>query len=155
IVPRVLLDLAPRTAPDELGRLCHEAWVRHRTTPPMVERCIARNPRKHGIGRLRTAISADVLLSELEAAFVRLLGRHGLPLPRTNIDHGCDKVDCHWPDLGLTIELLSYTFHATRQAFERDVARRRRCAHVAYTYGDVFERGVATIADLRPRLRRP
>ncbi|CAN5285548.1 hypothetical protein BH20ACT16_BH20ACT16_00910 [soil metagenome] len=152
IVPRVLIDLAPSTAPDELARMCHEAWVRHRTRPDHVECCIARNPRKPGVRKLRLALSADVLLSELERGFLELLRRHGLPIPRTNIDHHGDKVDCHWPLLGLTIELLSYRFHASRQAFELDVARRRRSNHVAYTYGDVFERGAETIADLRPRL---
>ena len=152
IVPRVLVDLAPATAPEELARLCHEAWVRHRTKPHHVERCISRNPGKPGIRRLRLAMGADVLLSELERGFLALLKRHGLPLPRTNIDHQGDKVDCRWPQVGLTVELLSYRFHASRHAFERDVARRRRSTHVAYTYGDVFERSAATIADLRPRL---
>ncbi len=47
---------------------------------------------------------------------------------------------------------MSYRYHATRQAFEQDVARRRRANHIAYTYGDVVERGAATIAHLRPRL---
>ena len=43
--------------------------------------------------------------------------------------------------------------HATRQAFEEDVARRRRSGHIAYTYGDVTERGASTAADLRRLLR--
>lgn len=132
--------------------MCHEAWVRHRTRPEQVERCLARNPRKPGARKLRLAMGADVLLSELEREFLRLLKRHGLPLPRTNIDQRADKVDCHWPQIGLTIELVSFRYHATRRAFEQDVARRRRNNHVAYTYGDVFERGEATIAELRPRL---
>ena len=149
IVPRILVDLAPSTSPEELARACHEAWVRHRTTPWMIEACIARNPRKHGIRKLRAALGGDVVLSELENAFLKLLKRHGLPLPRTNVDRHGDKVDCHWPALGLTIELVSFRFHATREGFERDVARRRRSNHVAYSYGDVFERAAATIADLR------
>lgn len=45
-------------------------------------------------------------------------------------------------------------YHATRQAFESDVARRRRSNHIAYTDGDVFDRDAETIADLRPRLHR-
>ena len=154
-VPRVLLDMAPRTPPADLARACHEAWVRHRTNALQIEACIERNPRKHGIRKLRMAMGADVTLSHLERGFVALLRRHGLALPRTNIDRHGDKVDCHWPQFGLTIELVSYRYHATRQAFETDVARRRRSAHVAYTYGDVFERAAATLADLRPRLRPP
>ena len=152
-VPRTLLDRAPRLTPEQLAEACHEAWVHHRTRPHHVEACVARNPHKPGAKKLLAAMVADVTLSELERGFLRLLRAHGLPLPRTNIDHAGDKVDCHWPQFGLTIELLSYRFHGSRAAFERDVARRRRSNHVAYTYGDVFERAAQTIADLRARLR--
>lgn len=153
-VPRAMLDLAPRLEPQELTRAGHEALVNHGTTPVHVEACIARNPTKKGIRKLRLALSADVTLSHLEDGFLALLESNGLPLPRTNIDHRGDKVDCHWPKLGLTIELHGYRFHASRHAFEQDVARRRRSAHLAFTYGDVFERPVATIAELRPLLSR-
>ncbi len=148
-VPRILLDLAPSTAVPELTRMCHEAWVRHRIGPPQIEACIARNPTKKGAGRLRRALGDDVTLSVLEARFLALLRAHDLPLPRTNIDRRGDKVDCHWPQLDLTVELVSFRFHATRQAFEQDVARRRRSNHIAYTYGDVFQRGAATARELR------
>lgn len=60
IVPRVLIDMAPSTTPAELARLCHEAWIKHRTTPDQIERCIARNPTKHGIRKLRRALGTDV-----------------------------------------------------------------------------------------------
>jgi hypothetical protein len=138
-VPRTLLDLAPRAAPARLARLCHEAWVRHGTGPEEIEACIARNHHKPGIAKLRGALGADVTLSALEDGFLRLLRRHGLALPRTNIDRHGDKVDCHWPQIGLTVELLSYRYHATRHAFERDVIRRRLSNPLAYTYGDVFD----------------
>jgi len=154
IVPRIVLDLAPASTTKELTRLCHEAWVRHGVTARQVEACIARNPRKPGAAKLRRALGSDVTLSALEDGFLALLRTHGLPLPRTNIDQQGDKVDCHWPEHDLTVELVSYRYHATRHAFELDVARRRRSDHVAYTYGDVFERGEATIAELRRRLRR-
>lgn len=153
-VPRVLLDLAPRLAPPDLARACHEAWIHHRTTPTHVEACIARNPNKPGIAKLRQALGADVTLSDLEDAFLILLAQHGLPLPRTNIGRHGDKVDCYWPEHGLTVELLSYRFHATRDGFERDVARRRRSEHIAFTWGDVFERPTATAAELRQLLSR-
>lgn len=123
--------------------------MHHRVGPREVEACIARNPTKKGAARLRRALGSDVTLSRLETGFLALLRSHGLPPPRTNIDRRGDKVDCHWPHLDLTIELPSYRFHATREAFESDVARRRRSAHVAYTYGDVFERGAPTITELR------
>jgi len=148
ILPRVLLDLAPRLTSDELGRACHEAWVRHRTRPRHIEPCIARNPHKPGAAKLRRALGSDITLSMLEDGFLELLSAYGLSRPRTNIDHRGDKVDCHWPELGLTIELLSYRYHASRRAFELDVARRRRSNHYAFTYGDVFERAPQTAAEV-------
>jgi len=148
ILPRVLLDLAPRLTPTELGRACHQAWVRHGTTPPQFEACISRNPHKPGAAKLRRALGSDITLSDLEDGFLELVARYRLPRPRTNIDHRGDKVDCRWPDLDLTVELLSPRYHASRRAFETDVARRRRSTHHAFTYGDVFERPAQTAAEV-------
>ena len=75
IVPRTLLDLAPRLACDGLANACHEAWVRHRTAPDQIEACVARNPHKPGIAKLREALGADVTLSVLEKGFLALV--HG------------------------------------------------------------------------------
>jgi hypothetical protein len=147
-VPRTLLDMAARLDAGHLARACHEAWVRHQTEPEWIEACIARNPTKPGARKLRAALGSDATLSALEDGFVALVRKHRLPAPRTNVDHGGDKVDCHWPDHGLTVELLSYRFHASRQAFETDVARRRRSQHIAFTWGDVFARPAQTIAEL-------
>jgi hypothetical protein len=147
-VPRTLVDLAPALTLEQLTRACHEAWVHHRTTPDQIEACIARNPRKPAVAQLRRAYGADATLSDLEDLFAALLRRHALPIPRTNIDHAGDKVDCHWPQLGLTVELVSYRFHATRRAFEVDVARRRRSGHVAFSYGDIAERPAQTLREL-------
>jgi len=121
------------------------ATTPRRTTSKPASRATPTSP---GIAKLRRALAADVTLSDLEADFVALVRAHDLPLPRTNIDHRNDTVDCHWPELDLTIELLSFRFHATRHAFEQDVARRRRSNHIAFSWGDVYERGERTIAEL-------
>jgi hypothetical protein len=155
IVARVLLDLSPRLAPAALTRACHEAWVRYGTTPAHIQACIARNPTKKGAPKLLRALGADVTLSALEDGFLALLNRAALPRPRTNVDRHGDKVDCHWPAQGLTVELLGYRFHASREAFEADIARRRRSSHIAYTYGDVFERGARTATEIATLLRSP
>jgi hypothetical protein len=150
-IPRALLDVAPLLDPSELCRACHEAWIRH-VSPAQIEACIARNPTKRGAAKLRRAYGADATLSELEKGFIRLLDRHGLPRPRTNVDVAGDKVDCHWADRGLTIELHSFRFHGSRWGYETDNTRRRRSRHLPFTWGDVFERGEETIAELRPLL---
>ncbi len=90
-VARTLLDLAPSLSPAELTRACHEAWIRHGTTPADVIACIERNPRKPGARKLRVALGSDVTLSDLEDGFLALLRRHRLPLPRTNIDRAGDR----------------------------------------------------------------
>jgi hypothetical protein len=147
-VARALLDVAPSLDPEALCQACHEAWVHCCVSPPQIEACVARNPAKPGGAKLLLACRADPTLSDLERGFLRLLREHSLPLPRTNIDRHGDKVDCHWPARGLTIELLSYGFHETRWAFENDTTRRRRSGHLAFTWGDVFERGDQTVAEL-------
>jgi len=151
-VPRVLLDLAPSLDGADLARACHEAWVHHRVTPKHIEACIARNPGKPGAAKLRRAFGADVTLSKLEDLFLKLVRAHDLPAPRTNIDVRGDKVDCQWEEHGLTVELHSYRFHASRHAFESDLARRRRSSRIAYSYGDVVDRGDATAGELRELL---
>ncbi|HEY1539223.1 MAG TPA: hypothetical protein VGF63_07485 [Solirubrobacteraceae bacterium] len=93
-------------------------------------------------------------LSMLEDGFLALLRDNGLPAPRTNVDRHGDRVDCHWPQLGLTVELLSFRYHGSRAAFERDVARRRRSEHLAFTYGDVFERAAPTVVELADAMQR-
>ena len=148
-VPRTLLDLAPKLTPEQLARACHEAWVHHRVAVRHVDACIARNPNKRGIAKLRRALGADYTLSDLETGFLALLRAHGLPLPRTNIVKHGDTVDCHWPALGVTVELLSFGFHATATPSKQDLARRRRSNHIAFGWGDVFERGAQTIVELR------
>jgi hypothetical protein len=56
-LPRTLVDLAAVLDLDALARACHEAGVRHGTTPAQVEAVLERRPRSPGAGRLR-AISA-------------------------------------------------------------------------------------------------
>jgi hypothetical protein len=145
-VPRTLVDLAAVLPFDDLGQACHEAWVRHRTRPEHVEAVLARRPRSRGAKRLKAILRGDahIVLSKLEARFLKLLRKAGLPLPTTNRPAGGKYVDCRWSEYKVTIELDSYTFHNTRHAWEQD-RRREREAYVRgdqfrrYTWGDVFE----------------
>ncbi len=98
-----------------------------------------------------------VTLSGLESRFLELLEEAGLPLPSTNKPAGAHRVDCRWPEDKLTVELDSYRFHNSRHAWEAD-RRRERAAYARgddfrrYTWGDVFERPGATLAELRTLL---
>jgi Transcriptional regulator, AbiEi antitoxin len=85
-VARTLVDLAPVLAVDDLARACHEAGIRHGTTPAQVEAVLRRRPTAPGAGELRAILRGDarVTLSALERRFLAVLSEAGLPLPRTN-----------------------------------------------------------------------
>ena len=154
-VPRTLTDLAADLCIDALARACHEAGVRHRTTPAHVESVLVRRGRVPGAGKLRHVLNGDapVTLSALERRFRELLEAHALPLPQTNRVAGAFRVDCRWAERRVTVELDSYRFHHSRHAWERDRRREREARargddFVRYTWRDVFEEPAATMTEL-------
>jgi very-short-patch-repair endonuclease len=158
-VPRTIVDLAGLLSPDQLARACHEAGVRHRTTPRDVEAVLKRHPNSHGAAKLRAVMSGDVrvTLSKLERAFLELLRERGFPLPKTNRVAGGRRVDCRWPEYCLTIELDSYQFHNSRYAWEQDRRREREARARGdefrrYTYGDIVEDGRYVVKELHQLL---
>jgi len=157
---RTLVELAAVLSQDELARACHEAGVRHRTTPAQVEAVLQRRPNSPAAGKLRAVLRGQVpvTLSKLERRFLELLRAAGLPLPDTNRPAGGKRVDCRWPHHGLTVELDSYRYHHSRHAWEQD-RRREREAYARgdqirrYTYSDVFQQPQQMLAELGPLLR--
>jgi very-short-patch-repair endonuclease len=63
------------------------------------------------------------LRSPLEAQFVRLCRRRGLPRPRVNAVVEGLEVDFSWPEQRLIVETDGHRHHGTRAAFERDRER--------------------------------
>jgi hypothetical protein len=155
-VPLTLLDLSPSLSSEDLARACHEAGVKHRTTPREVKQAVARRPNAKGAAKLRAVLEGDepLLLSKLEERFLDLLRAHNLPLPLTNRPRDGHFVDCRWPEHRLTVELDSFRFHNSRYAWERD-RKRERAAYARgdqfrrFTWGDVFETPAVTLDELR------
>src|SRR5215211_3562924 len=135
-LPRTLVDLASVLDPADLARACHEAEVRHRTTPAQVDAVLERRPKSPGAANLRAVLRGDapIILSRLEKRFLAMLREAGLALPHTNRPAGGRYVDCRWPDHRLTIELDSYRYHHSRHAWEQDRRRERQ----ARARGDEF-----------------
>jgi very-short-patch-repair endonuclease len=153
-VPQTLCDVAGSLSLDALGRACHEAWVKFRVGPEQVEPLLRNQP---GAANLRAILRGDahVTLSKLERAFLKLLREHDLPPPKTNRPAGTKIVDCRWQAHGLTVELDSYRYHASRHAFENDRVREREAYARGddfrrYTYGDITERPATVLAELIP-----
>lgn len=155
-VARALVEIAAGLDADALARACHEAGVRFGTTPGHVADALSRWPAAPGARRLRAVMGGEtkVTLSRLERGFIALLRREGLPLPVTNRPASARRVDCRWPELRLTVELDSYTFHNSRRSWERD-RRREREAYARgddlrrYTWSDVMEEPAAMLRELR------
>ena len=153
--PQTLVDLAADLDDEDLALACHEAGIKHRTTPAHVEAVLAGCPNSLGAAGLRRVLTGDaqVTLSALERQFLFLMDEAGLPRPITNKRAGSKYVDCRWPDHNLTVELDSYRFHNSRHAWEQD-RRREREAYARgdqfrrFTYGDVFERPGSMLREL-------
>jgi very-short-patch-repair endonuclease len=160
-VAETLTDLAAVLDADELARACHQAGVRHHTTPRQIEAVLARRPNSRGAAKLRAVLRGEVkvALSKLEAVFQERLRGAGLPLPETNRPAGGRRVDCRSPDHQLTVELDSYRNHNSRHAWEQD-RRRERQAHARgdqlrrYAYNDVLDSPRLMLSELRALLSR-
>ena len=159
-VPQTLVDLAAVLDREELALACHEAGVRHRTTPRQVMAILDRHRSARGAARLRAVMLGDakVTLSALERRFLKVLREVHLPQPETNRPAGGRRVDCRWPDRRLTVELDGYRYHHSRHAWEQDRRREREARARGdefrrYTYGDVFEDRRLMISELQELLR--
>ncbi len=123
-VPRVLLDLAPRTRPRSSRGCatrpgCTTRPGRARSRPASPATRTRRESRSCAARCSPTPPSASWRTDSSRCSTGTRLA-----CPRTNIDHNGDKVDCHWPGHDLTVELLSFRFHGTRAG----VRGRRRAA---------------------------
>lgn len=158
-VARTLVDFAAEATIDELALACHEAGVRHRTTPAQVKDVLRRCPNSPGAAHLHAVMlgEVNVTLSRLEAEFLKVLREAGLTLPQTNRVAGSKRVDCRWPDHRLTVELDSYRFHNSYYAWEQDhrrarEARARGDEFRRYTWYDVTQGRRAIVTELRQLL---
>ena len=145
-VPATLVDLASVLSLDALALAAHEANVKYRTTPRQVQRALARRPRTKGAKNLRAVMEGGVpvSLSKLERRFLGRCDEIRRPRPLTNRVVSEHRVDCHWPEHKLTVELDSYRFHNSRHSWEKDrererAARRREDEFRRFTWYDVFE----------------
>ena len=101
----------------------------------------------------------DRTRSELEARFLRLCHRHGLPRPEVNVRVGPFLVDFLWSEHRLIVETDGYQAHRGREAFESDRARDvdlrlRGYTVVRFTYRQVIDSPAEVANALRALLSR-
>ncbi len=129
---RTLLDMAAVVGARELEHIVARAEREGQVTRDDLAALLARHPRKHGAGALRSVLEATggpaLTRSEAEARTLALLREAGLPPPETNVRVGPYELDVFWRTAGIAVEVDGFAHHATRPRFEGD---RRRDAWLA------------------------
>jgi hypothetical protein len=131
--------------PQRIGGLRYsitQAEVERKFDLEEVEELLRRSNGRRGVRRLRLAISLhdpreQLTRRELEARFLDLCHRYGLPLPEVNghllIDGVSMMPDFLWPDAALIVEADSRRVHGTAAAFEKDRRRDQLLAAAGWT----------------------
>ena len=132
---RTLLDMAPRLTGKQLARGVNDLRLRNALTVAALQDVVARNSRHAGAPLLRPLLETaqrEPTRSELEDAFLQLIREHNLPTPRVNVKVAGHRVDAHFPDHDLIVELDGWESHKTKQAFAAD---RRQDAEILLKIG--------------------
>ncbi len=127
---RTLLDLASILQRHQLQQAINEA---ERLRLPGPHDLTQRYPTKRGTRALRTLAPPAHTKQDLEARFHTFLNDRRFPRPQTNVLAEGKEVDFAWPDRRLIIELDSWEYHRTRQAFEDDRRTDRKLKAAGWT----------------------
>jgi uncharacterized protein DUF559/putative AbiEi antitoxin of type IV toxin-antitoxin system len=162
-IARTLLDLAATVRKDRLERALAQSERLQLYDHVAITDVIARSNGHRGTGALARATAQEPKLtrSELEAMFLALVRRAGLPEPDANSsldapDHPGLEPDFYWRQHRLVVETDGWETHGTKSAFRTD--RRKDAALTAagyrvmrFTYDDVVYEPDTVIARLTPR----
>jgi hypothetical protein len=125
-IPRTLLDFAA-VDPHYLGYALDNAHRRGLLDLIAVDALISRSRGFRGVARLREALEIHrgpaFTRSGLERRFLDLVQRAGLPQPSMNFFVEGYELDAYWPAERFAVELDTYDYHGSPQAFEADRIR--------------------------------
>jgi very-short-patch-repair endonuclease len=126
-VARTLLDLADVLNRQALKRAIDEAEYLRLLDMTALIAAVDRNPGRSGAKLLEAAGGAlELTESVLEDRFLAMVERRGLARPRVGAWVAGYRVDFHWPEAKLVVELDGFAAHGTRARFESDRRRDRR-----------------------------
>ena len=162
-LPRTLIDLATVLDDKQLKSALRQSERVQRLELARLRRHLDDlPPSSHGPGRLRRVLDAYVpgrTDSDLEAAFLELCAKQGLPIPETQVEIGPYRVDFLWRDQKLVVETDGRNAHDGFIAFREDRARDRALAACGLevqrlTGDDVIGTPTKTARDLSAALER-
>lgn len=163
---RVLIELAPREAEEELVRLIEEGVRRRLFILDKVEAALARHARAPGLAELRCALRHYVDRSDRSSALERtfdreLANRPQLPQPERNVRiraGGIDwEIDCLWREQRVILELDGRPWHVLERDIEKDKLKDMKLGAAGYlpvrVTGSRFQRDAGGVfADLESLL---
>jgi very-short-patch-repair endonuclease len=154
---RTLLDLAEVLPPRRLARAIEEAERLQLFDLNEIRAVIERNPGRRGIPLLVAGCEATLeearhSRSDFERELLDVCLEVDVPLPAMNVMIEGEMVDAHWPGTTLIIELQSWEWHRTRQAFERDSAKAIKLEAAGYRVVPVTSRGLKDLRRTLPAL---
>jgi very-short-patch-repair endonuclease len=126
---RTLIDLAAVLDAKQLKSAVRQSERVHKLDLAQVRISLHDHPRSsHRHARLRHLLDDYIPAStesEVEAAFLELCARHGLPIPETQVPIGPYRADFLWRDRGLVVEIDGRDTHDGFIAFRDDRVRDR------------------------------
>lgn len=122
---RTVLDVAAISDEPTAESALHQGRLRRLIRSAELDALRRRTPRARGWGVLGAILAAehspDYTRSEKERLLARAMRRdERIPRFRSCVEVGGYEVDYFWPEVGLVVELDTWTFHSHRGAFERD-----------------------------------
>ena len=169
-IERTLLDLAAVVSPRRAGLALDDALRRKLTTLDAMWDVLSGPKGRSGTLVLRKLLDSrdelDAQLeSHLEATLLRLLRRHGLPLPvpQHRVVQGNElvaRLDFAYPALRLGIEADGYRWHGGRERWKRDLRRENRLKLMGwtllrFTWEDIHDHPETVASHIRAALRQP
>jgi very-short-patch-repair endonuclease len=161
---RTLLDMAPRLKPKQLTRAINDLRLRDLLTIDQLVDVIGRNPTHRAATLLQPHLEfaqPEPTRSVLEDRFLPLLRKHGLPTPQINVDVCGYRVDAHFPDHSLVVELDGWKRHGTRDRFVEDrrqdfkILLNAGIPTVRFPYEDVNDAVITELGQLLECRRQP
>ena len=165
---RTLIELARTETPKRLTTALDSAIRDGLTTEDFLHRRMMelRIRGRPGLDKLLQVMAGAELSrggqSWLERTFLELLGELGLPRPATQQvmarrRNKVIRVDCHFPDTNVIVELLGYEHHRTTMQMENDAERLNRLqlngfAAMQFTYHHVVTRAPVMLDTLNELL---
>ena len=131
---RTMLDNAARLNAKQLAHAINDLRLRDLLSIDQLADVIARNPTHEAVTLLQPHLEfaqPEPTRSPLEDRFLPLLRKHNLPTPRINVHVAGYRVDAHFHEHRLIVELDGWKRHRTKERFLED--RRQDFAILAVT----------------------